>query len=74
MSGDGEAFHASGIELCALGIAVGLIGFIDLEMVAPAAEFHAIVAEGLGFLNDGVEREIGPLAGEKSDGSAHGGV
>jgi hypothetical protein len=37
---------------------------IDIEVVAPAGEFNAVVAH---FFNDGREfgeREVGPLAGE----------
>jgi hypothetical protein len=41
-------------------------------MVAPAPEFHPIVAERLGLLKDGIQRKIGPLAGEKGDRAGHG--
>ena len=70
--GDGEAFHAGGIERGALGIAVGLVGFIDFEVVTPAGKFEAVVAELFAFLQHGFEGQVGPLAGEEGDGSGHG--
>ena len=53
-------------------IAVRLVGLRHLEVIAPAGEFHAIVAEGFRLLQHGFNRQIGPLAGEKCDRSGHG--
>ena len=50
--------------MSAAGIAVGLVGLGDFKVVAPAGEFHTVVAEGFGFLEHGVDRQIGPLTGE----------
>ena len=46
-------------------------GAVDFEMIAPAGEFHAVVAHGPGLGSEFREREIGPLAGEKGDDSWH---
>ena len=69
MCGNGETLQAMLGEQGALGIAVGLIGFGDIEVIAPAGEFHAIVAEGFDLGEEGFEGEVGPLAGEQGDGS-----
>lgn len=61
---DGVAFHAGLLELSALGIAVFLVRLGDFEVIAPAGEFHAVVAKGLGLLEHGSQRQISPLAGE----------
>jgi hypothetical protein len=66
------ALHACGFQFRALGIAVGLIGLFHFKVVAPAGEFDAVVAEGLGLLDHRVAGEIGPLAGEEGDGAWHG--
>ena len=46
-------------------------GGIDVEMVAPAGEFEAILAEVARLLAEVFQLEIGPLAGEERDGSGH---
>ena len=71
VSGNGETLHAVGIEEVALGLAVGGVCLVDLTVVAPTGEFHTIVAKSLGLLDHGFTIEIGPLAGEKSDGTCH---
>ncbi len=43
----------------------------DIEMIAPAGEFEAVVAEVPRLLRDGFERQIGPLAGEQGYGTRH---
>ena len=54
----------------------GVFGFsegaIHLEMIAPAGEFHAVITHFFDEREQFGERKIGPLAGEKSNGSWHG--
>jgi len=57
-----------------LGAVVGLgVGAGHLEVVAPAGELKAVIAEGGGLGGEGFEGEIGPLAGEEGDGAGHNG-
>ena len=44
---------------------------LHLEMVAPAGELDAVVAELLGFAGHLLEGQIGPLAGEEGDRTWH---
>ncbi len=44
---------------------------IHFEMVAPAGEFHAVVAHLFGERGEFWQRQIGPLAGEKGDSPRH---
>ena len=50
-----------------------VIGFgeraVHFKVVAPAGEFHAVVAHGFDLGREFGERKIGPLAGEECDGS-----
>jgi hypothetical protein len=71
MGGDGVALHAGGFQFGAFGIAVGLVGLFDFKVVTPAGELQAIIAKAFALLEHGVERKIGPLAGEESDGTWH---
>ena len=70
--GNGMALQAVFLQQCALCIAVGLIGFGDFKVIAPAGEFHAVIAKRFGFLQNGGGGHVRPLAGEESDGSRHG--
>lgn len=74
VAGNGEALHAVFVQQLTFGLAVGGVGFVDFEVVAPAAEFDTVIAEGLGFFDDGFAGKVGPLAGEEGDGSCHGSV
>ncbi len=47
-------------------------GGLDIEVVAPAGEFKAVVAHLLGEGREFFEGEVGPLAGEQGYGSRHG--
>ncbi len=47
---DGVALQPVLLEQGALGVAVFLVGLGDFKVIAPAAEFHAVVAERLGLL------------------------
>jgi hypothetical protein len=71
---DGEGGEAViGEELPLLGAVVVLLQrALDVEVVAPARELEAVVAEGLGLLAELLERQVGPLAGEEADGARHG--
>lgn len=60
-----------GEELPLLTEVFGIGGGIDVEVVAPAGEFEAVVAHFFGERREFFEREIGPLAGEEGDGSGH---
>ena len=53
--------------------AVAVVGErgVDVEVVAPAGELEAVEAPGAGLLGELGERQVGPLAGEQSDGSCH---
>ena len=42
---------------------------IHVEVVAPAGEFEAVVAHFIGQRGEFGERQVGPLAGEESDGA-----
>ena len=50
-------------------LAVVLVGFLDLEVVAPAGQLDAVVTPLLALLADLLERQVGPLAGEKRHGT-----
>jgi hypothetical protein len=50
---------------------LGTGGGIDVEVVAPAGEFDAVVAHALGERREFFEGKIGPLAGEEGDGTWH---
>jgi len=71
VGGDRVALKPGGLDLGALVIAVGLVGLGDFEVVAPAGELHSIIAEALGFLQHGIQRQICPLAGKQGDWTAH---
>ncbi|MFT3787570.1 MAG: hypothetical protein QM770_15625 [Tepidisphaeraceae bacterium] len=70
---DRDAGQAVVLEQFPLLLAVRLVleGGVDVEVVAPAGEFQAVVAEGLGFLGERFERQVGPLAGEERDEACH---
>ena len=44
---------------------------VHLEVIAPAGELEAVEAPGRRLLGDGLEWQVGPLAGEQRHGSAH---
>src|SRR5579871_4216062 len=46
-------------------IALGFGSLAHVEVIAPASQFKAIEAKAPGFSADGVESQIGPLAGEE---------
>ena len=52
-----------------------VIGFgertVHFEVIAPAGEFHAVVAHRFDFGREVGERKVGPLAGEQGDRSWH---
>jgi hypothetical protein len=43
---------------------------VRIEVVAPAGQLEAVVAEGTGSVAQLLERQVGPLAGEETDGRA----
>src|SRR5206468_5622534 len=73
MGADGEGGEVVVGEDFPAGFAVVFVfeGFVYLEVVAPAGEFDAVVAEGFGFGADLVEGQVGPLSGEEGDGAGH---
>ena len=70
---DGEHLEVVLVEqLAPLGaVAVLLEGLIDLEMIAPAGQFEAVVAEAAEFSRQFGQRQVGPLAREHRDRSCH---
>jgi hypothetical protein len=60
------------LEFGAQSVAVGLVSLGHFKVIAPAREFDAVIAEGFGFLEHGIDGQIGPLTGEKCDCSWHG--
>jgi hypothetical protein len=72
MGGDGVALHAGRLKFSTLVITVSLICFSHLKVITPAAQLNAIIAKRLGFLHNGIKWKVGPLAGKKCNGSAHG--
>src|SRR6185437_3264323 len=70
--GDGPGLQAMLREDFVTLVAIRLVPpFDDVEVIAPAREFKAVVTERLGLLRDRVEGEVGPLAGEQCDGACH---
>ena len=61
------------LEQLALRAAVGVVRerAVDLEVVAPAGELEPVEAPFAGLRGKLFEGEIGPLAGEQRDGTAH---
>ena len=55
----------------ALPAAIGVVGLLDLKVIAPTGELDAVVAELLGFAGHLLQRQIGPLTGEESDRTCH---
>jgi hypothetical protein len=60
------------VPALAVRLAVGADRLAHLEVVAPAGELEAVVAEPAGLLDHRREGEVGPLAGEEGDGAGHG--
>jgi hypothetical protein len=54
-----------------LGVVLVLEALIYVEVIPPARQLHAVVPEAFGLGADLVERKVGPLAGEKGDGTGH---
>ena len=50
---------------------LGICGGIDVEVVAPAGEFDAVVAHFFDERGEFFEGQVGPLAGEQGDGTWH---
>ena len=75
MVADGPAFQAMLGEEVMPRLAILLVGegFGDIEVISPAGKFEAIKAESPGLGREGGKGKIGPLAGEKRDGSRSGG-
>jgi hypothetical protein len=73
---DGVALQVVAVEQVALGGGVVRIGrrLVDLEMIAPAGELQALIAEVARLAAHVFQRQIGPLAGEQRDGTGHAGL
>ena len=69
--GDGVARETVLLEQRPFLLAVIGLGdrAVHFKVVAPAGEFHAIVAHGFDFGREFGKRKVGPLAGEYCDGS-----
>ncbi len=46
-------------------------GPADIQVVAPAGDLQPVIAPGGRFFADGLERQVGPLAGKQRDRSSH---
>jgi hypothetical protein len=70
---DRPAVEAVALEQLAPGAHVALVRerLVDLEVVAPGSQLEAIEAPFAAFRGQGLEREVGPLAGEQGYGSCH---
>jgi hypothetical protein len=55
----------------ALDISVILHRLVGIEVIAPAGQLKAVVAEAFGFLRHDLKRQVSPLAGKYSDWSSH---
>jgi hypothetical protein len=53
-------------------VARRLQGLVHVEVIAPAGQFQAVIAHAPGERGKLGERQVGPLAGEKRDGTWHG--
>jgi hypothetical protein len=73
MVADRVTFQAVALEdIPAILTVIVIFECLDhVEMVAPTGDFDAVVSEGFRFLANGLEIQIGPLAGEKCDWSTH---
>jgi hypothetical protein len=71
--GNGEGAQAVRLEDIPAALAVALVlgRLVHFEMIAPAGEFDAVIAEALGLLADIIESQVGPLPGEKCDWTSH---
>ncbi len=70
---DGEAVQVVAFEhlLDRAHVTVLCEGAVDLEMVAPAGELEPVETPLTGLARELLEWEVGPLAGEESDGARH---
>jgi hypothetical protein len=73
VGGDGVGLEAVGLQdvPARLDVAGVFDGLVDFEVVAPAGQFDAVVAEALGLFADFVELQVRPLAGEQGDRTRH---
>jgi hypothetical protein len=73
MVADGVALQPVLVEGIPALLNIAVVGerLVHLEVVAPAGEFHAVIAEGFGLLADDLKGQIGPLAGKEGNGSWH---
>ena len=55
-----------------LAVAVLFERPLDVEVIAPARELQAFVAEGLRLLGEGLEGEVSPLTSEEAKRTRHG--
>ncbi len=70
---DGEHLQPVLVEHRPLGLAVLVVleGLVDLEVVAPAGQFQAVIAPALGLLRQDLQRQVRPLSREKRYRSCH---
>ena len=70
---DGVALESVPVQRVPVIPAVGILFQrpMDLEVISPAGQLQAVVAELLGLAAHGVEIQIGPLPRKQSDRSSH---
>ncbi len=72
MVGDGPGLETVLGQQRVAAVAVGLVlRRDDVEVIAPAGELEAVITEGFRLGGEGVERQVGPLAGEEGNGTWH---
>ena len=76
MSADRLALQIVLFEQFPFAVAVALVGerLIDLEVIAPAGQFNAVVAEFAGLAGHIIQRQVGPLAGKERHQTGHSGI
>ena len=69
--GDCPDFQPILAQKVVASLAVVLVGerLLDIEVIAPAGQFDALVTPFAGLLADDFEGQVGPLAGEKGHGT-----
>jgi hypothetical protein len=73
MVGQREQLQVMPFEKIPLPRTIGIVGqgLVDFEMVSPARQFQSVIPEFLGFLAQGLQRQISPLTSKQRDGTPH---
>jgi hypothetical protein len=76
VTADGTALEIRLLEQFPLGDAIAVVGerLIHFEMVTPAGQLQALIAEAAGLASQVLEREVGPLTGNECNETCHVGL